>query len=233
MSLSIEETLARAPGAIQDFEKKMASAPYEEKGVLFSEIFFLSAAVASLKPARIFESGRARGVSTFLLGVCFSESRIVSIEFDRNSPDVPIATANLRGLNNIECLFGDAQKMLPEMVKPGDIVFIDGPKHHRALRLAFRLLCRQRPAAVFIHDCFEGSCERDFLKSGIPGVFFSDDPRFVELCRHLDEKCWSLRKGLASDEFQVPYVSHGRPSSYGPAQFGGEGSHITRLIDTP
>ena len=106
--------------------------------------------------------------------------------------------------------------MLPELVKPGDLVFIDGPKHHRALRLAFALLNHQKPAAVFIHDCYEGSCERDFLKSGVPGVFFSDDPRFVERVWHLDEKCWALREKLSTDEFRVPYVSHGKPSSYGP-----------------
>ncbi len=216
MSATLDNTLANAPAALQEFERRAAQAPYEEKGVLFSEVFFLHAAVAPLQPRRVFESGRARGVSTYLLGACFPESEIVSIEFDRTSPDVAIAAANLRQSENVQCLFGDAQQMLPTIVKPGDVVVIDGPKHFRALRLAFRLLCQQKPAAVFIHDCFLGSCERTFLAKGVPGVFFSDDAEFVRRYRHLDEKCWALRKDLASDEFRVPYVCQGQSSSYGP-----------------
>ena len=216
MTLTIDNVLANAPAALQEFERRTAQAPYEEKGVLFSEIFFLQAAVGYLQPRRICESGRARGVSTYLLGVCFPEAEIVSIEYDRMSPDVAIAAANLRQSKNVQCLFGDAQQMLPEIVKPGDVVVIDGPKHFRALRLAFRLLCQRQPAAVFIHDCFQGSCERTFLEKGVPGVFFSDDAGFVRLYCHLDEKCWALRKGLASEEFPVPYACQGRSSSYGP-----------------
>ena len=216
MNVTIHNVLANAPAALDAFKGRTASAPYEEKGVLFSEVFFLQAAVAHLHPRRICESGRARGVSTYLLGVCFPEAEIVSIEYDRTSPDVGIAAANLRHSKNVQCLFGDAQQMLPELVKPGDVVVIDGPKHFRALRLAFRILCQQQPAAVFIHDCFLGSCERNFLQQGVPGVFFSDDAEFVKRYGHLDEKCWALRKDLAGDEFRVPYLCQGRSSSYGP-----------------
>lgn len=216
MNVTLNTALACAPAALQEFERRTVSAPYEEKGVLFSEVFFLHASVVHLKPPRIFESGRARGVSTYLLGVCFPTSEIISIEYDRASPDVAIAAANLRELKNVQCRFGDAQRLLPGEVKPGDVVVVDGPKHFRALRLAFRLLCQQQPAAVFIHDCYQGSCERTFLDKGVPGVFFSDDAEFVRRYRHLDEKCWALRNNLANDEFRVPYICQGRNSSYGP-----------------
>ena len=216
MKVTRETTLANAPLLLSEFERRTAAAPYEEKGVLFSEVFFLMAAVAQLKPTRLFESGRARGVSTYWLGACFPDSEIVSIEYDPTSRDVAFAAANLHASKNVQCLFGDAQKLLPTLVKPGDVVVIDGPKHFRALRLAFRLLCQHQPSAVFIHDCFQGSCERTFLERGIPGVFFSDDAEFVQRYRGLDEPCWALRKDLVSDEFRVPYVSHGSTSSYGP-----------------
>lgn len=214
--ISQEKAMAAAPELLARFKSAVASAPYEDKGVLFSEMFFLLASVAHLKPKRIFESGRARGVSTFLLGACFPESQIVSVEFDAKSKDVPIAAVNLQSTNNVECLFGDAQKILPERVRKGDVVVIDGPKHFRALRLAFRLLRDQRPAAVLIHDCHLGSCERDFLSAHVPTAFYSDDAAFVERYRELDSKCWELRKGLGCEDFPVPGQFRGQTSSYGP-----------------
>lgn len=214
--VSLAQTMAAAPPLLPQFERAAAQAPYEDKGVLFSEMFFVLAAVAHLRPARIFESGRARGVSTWLLGNCFPESQIVSVEFDAQSADVPIAKRHLQGLKNVECLFGDAQKLLPERVQAGDVVLIDGPKHFRALRLAFRLLRERRPAAVFIHDCHLGSCERDFLAPHVPGTFYSDDAAYVAGYRHLDDKCWDLRKGLGTGDFPSPGLFRGLASSYGP-----------------
>ena len=214
--LGLEQTLTAAPELLPRFERAVGDAPYEDKGVLFSEMFFLLASVAHLRPQRIFESGRARGVSTYLLGACFPESQIVSVEFDAQSSDVPVAAANLRGMKHIECLFGDAQRLLPARVGAGDGVVIDGPKHFRALRLAFRLLRDQQPGAVFIHDCHLGSCERGFLAPNVPTAFYSDQQMFVDRYRDLDSKCWALRKNLGSEDFPVPYQFRGKPSSYGP-----------------
>lgn len=215
-TVSLNQTMAAAPVLLPQFERAAAQAPYEDKGVLFSEMFFVLASVAHLRPARVFESGRARGVSTWLLGACFPESQIVSVEFDEQSPDVPVARSHLQGVKNVECIFGDAQKLLPTRVQEGDVVLIDGPKHFRALRLAFRLLAEQRPAAVFIHDCHLGSCERDFLALHVPGAFYSDDAAYVTSHRHLDNKCWDLRKNFGSGDFPSPGLFRGRPSSYGP-----------------
>jgi hypothetical protein len=84
------------------------------------------------------------------------------------------------------------------------------------LRLAFRLLRQKKPAAVFIHDCFKGSCERDFLEANVKEVFYSDDVAFVEQFGFLDAPCWKLRCEIKTDEFSEPYLSHGKRSSYGP-----------------
>jgi len=214
--LGLDQTLAAAPELLPAFQPVAAAAPYEDKGVLFSEMFFVLASVAHLRPRRIFESGRARGVSTCLLGQGIPGCQIVSVECDAQSPVVPVAAANLSGMKHVECLFGDAQRLLPARVQPGDVVVIDGPKHFRALRLALRLLRDQRPAAVFIHDCHLGSVERDFLGPHVPTAFYSDQSTFVDRYRFLDEKCWALRKQLGSDDFPFPGQFRGKPSSYGP-----------------
>ena len=213
---SLAQTMRAAPEQLARFERAAATAPYEDKGVLFSEMLFVLAAVAHLRQGRLFESGRARGVSTSLLGRCFPDAQIVSVEFDAHSPDVPVAAAHLQAVKNVDCLFGDAQQLLPARVREGDIVLIDGPKHHRALRLAFRLLRDQRPAAVFIHDAHLGSCERDFLTRHVPTAFYSDHLEFVARYRHLDGPCWELRKHLGSEDFPVPGQFRGQASSYGP-----------------
>ena len=216
MISGIKSTVESAQTLLPTFQARTMSAPYENKGVLFSEVLFVCAALPAAEPQRLFESGRACGVSTYLLSVCFPSSKIVSIEFDPQSPDVEVAARNLRDRKNVECLFGDARQLLPELVREGDVVVIDGPKHFRALRLALRLLRHCGPMAVFIHDCFQGSPERDFLSGNPTGAFFSDDEAFVRSFAFLDAPCWELRRGLETVEFSEPYLSHGIRSSYGP-----------------
>src|SRR5262245_9041509 len=59
-----EDTLAEAARRVREFEHTVTAAPYEAKGVFFSEIFFVLAAAGNPPPRTVFESGRARGVST-------------------------------------------------------------------------------------------------------------------------------------------------------------------------
>ncbi|HVR36373.1 MAG TPA: hypothetical protein VMS21_11045 [Methylomirabilota bacterium] len=211
-----EDTLATAARGLREFEALMREAPYEAKGVLFSEMLFVRAAAGNLQPRTVFESGRAGGVSTFLLSRCFPEKPVVSIELNADSPDVELAARNLRGLTNVQCLFGDARRLLLDRVQPGDLVIIDGPKHHRALRLALRLLWRRRPAAVFIHDCYRGSIERRLLETRVPGCLFSDSEEFVERYRGLDAKCWEAIDQLLREGGRVPHLETGKGGSYGP-----------------
>ena len=52
-------------------------------GIWESEMFLFYAAVKPFAPKQILESGRARGKSTLILAHCFSEARIVSVEYER------------------------------------------------------------------------------------------------------------------------------------------------------
>jgi hypothetical protein len=139
-----------------------------------------------LRPARIVESGRARAQSTLVLSKLFPQAAIVSLESDAASPDVAIAAERLRDCDNVECRFGDSLALLPEMVRPGDVVLIDGPKDFRALKLAFRLLRGGQASVVFVHDLWLGSPAREFIERHLPSVLLSDEPRWVERYAMLD-----------------------------------------------
>jgi len=209
-------TLARAEGLVEDFERRVAGVPYEAKGVRFSEMFFVFATAAGLAPKQILESGRARGQSTHVLGLCFPDSRIISLEDDLDSPDVPVAEERLRDVPNVCLLYGDAQTVLVELVHPGDVVVIDGPKGFAAVCLALRLLRTGKPRLVFVHDCYQGRPERPFLERYLPGAFYSDHVEFVKRYACLDARCWETMEagGLAGWR---PYDYQGKKQmSYGP-----------------
>ena len=197
MELSIERTLANAPGLIARFEQLVAPIPRPRKGVLSSEMFFLYCAVQQLRPGQIVESGRAQAQSTLILSLCFPDVPIVSIERDPDSEDVPIAAARLAERPNVTCLFGDARALMPRLVRPGDVVLIDGPKDFRALKLAARLLRRCEPAVAFIHDCFPQRPVRRFIERHVPHAFFADAAGFVAQYGHLDRDEAGASKGLA------------------------------------
>ncbi len=209
--------LESAPAWVADFGAAIADAGYEEKGILFSEMFFVAAAVMTAGvPGRILESGRARGQSTYLLGRCFPGSHVVSIEFDGASADAPVAERRLKPLRNVELLYGDSLAMLPDRVRLGDVVVIDGPKDFRGLRLALRVLRTGRPSLVFMHDVYRGSPVRPFLERCLPEAFYSDAPAFVAAYRSLDEPCWKAirEQGIAGWQ---PYRFEGcAQASYGP-----------------
>jgi hypothetical protein len=177
--LGITETLRSASEVLPRFQEIVRELKYERRGVCNTEMFFVYATAAPLKPKQILESGRARGQSTFVLGRCFSETRVISVELDSNSPDSPFAEARLKELPNVTCLYGDSRKLLPEHLNDQDVVVIDGPKGFRALRLAFNLLRTGRPQAVFLHDFAQGKAERRFLERNLPDAFFSDHPDFT------------------------------------------------------
>jgi predicted O-methyltransferase YrrM len=159
---------------------------HEPKGIRRSELFFFYALTAPKNPARIVESGRARAQSTLVLSRLFPEASIVSLESDSQSPDTAVAAEKLRGCRNVECRFGDSLDLLLQMVEPGDVVLIDGPKDFRALKLAFRLLRNGRAAVVFVHDLWLGCPARHFVDRHLPSALLSDEPRWVERYAMLD-----------------------------------------------
>src|SRR2546423_4608328 len=121
-------------------------------GIWESEMFLFYAAVNPFAPKQILESGRARGKSTLILARCFPESRIVSIEYERQSENAPAAEAKLKAEANVDLLYGDSRQILPQRLQAGDAVLIDGPKDFRAIKLAVDLLRTRKPCVVFVHD---------------------------------------------------------------------------------
>lgn len=156
------------------FARRLSGIPYEHKGILYSEMFFLWLCTRKNKPGRVIESGRARGQSTLVLARIFPDAEIISIEHDKNSPDVAIAEERLREYKNVQLLFGDATKLLPAMVRQGDVVLIDGPKGFRGVRLAIQLLGSGKVDQVFLHDTTVHTPEREFLERYLPDSLYSD-----------------------------------------------------------
>ena len=108
----------------------------------------------------------------------FSRSRIISVEYDRQSENAAAAETKLKPCSNVELLYGDSREILPERLQTGDAVLIDGPKDFRALKLAVDLLRTGKPCAVFVHDFPPNSPQRKFVERNWPNAFFGDDPLF-------------------------------------------------------
>ena len=215
--LGLDHILEAAPRHLERYRELTAPLAHVEKGIRRSELFFLYAAVADEPPARIVESGRARAQSTLVLSSLFPEAEIVSIESDAQSPDVAIAAERLRERRNVECLFGDSRVLLPEVVRAGDVVLIDGPKDFRAVKLALQLLAAGKPRAVFVHDLWEGSLARPFVERWLPWVFFSDAPDWLRAYIVLDFK--RRRIPAVPDARRIVYGATMGCFPAGPANF--------------
>lgn len=214
--ITLAHTFTNADKIITEYEKQINNIPYEEKGMLFSELLFLLAAIASLKPKQVIESGRARGQSTYILGLCIPESKVISIERSNTSPDARIAESRLKDITNVYVLYGDARVLIPALVQLGDIVIIDGPKGFRAIRLALRLLQTGKPACVFVHDLYKGLPERRFINQNIPDAFFSDDEQFIDRFAHLDKICWETINSNNLSGWQPHHFNGAEQKSRGP-----------------
>lgn len=213
MTGSSEETARR----LAVFQETTRGLSYEPRGVLFSEIYFIRQHVPHFPVSRIIESGRARGQSTLLFALCFPESEIISVDYEPGTPDAAFAEDRLAAFPKVKLLYGDAFDILPTTVQSGDIVFIDGPKGFRALRLAFMLFRGGfSPAGVFLHDFCKGLPEREFLERRYPGVKFSDDPDFSVVARVLDENCLNRDMDGNGLAWQPHFFNGRRQESYGP-----------------
>lgn len=191
MSLDPANINVAAAESLSAFGSRVAGIPYERKGILYSELFFLYLCARAFTPGRVFESGRARGQSTLVLSAIFPDLQVVSIESDPNSPDVQVAAKRLKGRDNVSLRFGDATRILPAEVREGDVVLIDGPKGFRGLRLALRLLSTGKLTQVFVHDCGLDTEERAFLDANVRGPLYSDSIEFARIARVLDAACWA------------------------------------------
>jgi hypothetical protein len=180
VSLTKFTVVDRAEDLLPDYQQIIANISPEAGfgGIWESEMFLFYAAVKPLAPKQILESGRARGKSTLILARCFPESRIVSVEYERESENAPAAEAKLKNEANVDLLYGDSREILPQRLQDGDAILIDGPKDFRALKLAADLLRTNKPCAVFVHDFPPGSPQRKFVERNFPNAFFGDDPLF-------------------------------------------------------
>jgi hypothetical protein len=216
MACTIEKIRASTAECLEPFSEIMDGVSYEDKGVLFSEVFFIYAALQDNPPKRIIESGRARGQSTLCLSLCFPDAEIVSLEFDPDTPDVPVAAERLSDRPNVRLEFGDAREKVLQWVEADDVIMIDGPKDFPAVQLAFELLQTGKPEMAFIHDCHQASRIRNFLESKYPACFFSDDEAFVELTRHLDDQCWDDMESMDDQIWRPGKFCDTDSKSYGP-----------------
>jgi predicted O-methyltransferase YrrM len=213
--LSKAAVLERADDLLPKYQEAIANIPPEAGfgGIWESEMFLFYAAVQPCAPKQILESGRARGKSTLILARCFPEARIISVEFESHSPNAAAAEAKLKPCQNVELLYGDSRKILPQRLQSGDAVLIDGPKGFRALKLALQLLRTGKPCAVFIHDFPPNSPWRKFLERNWPGAFFGDDPtfqRFQALDSERDPRTDGRRRGYGV----FACLSSGLPAPY-------------------
>jgi hypothetical protein len=89
----------------------------------------------------IVESGRAEGYSTQVLGEYAdrTETRVVSIDWDRDSAQARECLERLACYRRLECRVGDALKLIPAVARglPAPIaLLLDGPKEHQANRVS-------------------------------------------------------------------------------------------------
>jgi len=57
-TIDLAKILLRVPEVVGEFERLICDIPYEDKGVLFSEMFLVYVAVCGNRPARIVEAGQ-------------------------------------------------------------------------------------------------------------------------------------------------------------------------------
>jgi hypothetical protein len=164
-------------------------APYERGGILYSEILFLSLCLEGTSFNRIIESGTSRGQSTLLLSTIFPDKEIISVEINIDDNHA-FAIERCRGKANVTFLAGDSRILLPDLVRPDDVVVIDGPKGWSALYLALKLLAQNRPSHVFIHDVKlndRRKALRRFIQRNLPESSFSDALSYAQTVSILDQ----------------------------------------------
>ena len=157
------------------------------RGILKSEAFFARCLIGDSKPSQIIESGRAQGQSTLLLAKSMPHLKIISLEREYNHNDSQIAIDRLNGEKNVNCLFGDSRKIIPHLALDGDVVIIDGPKDMDALLLLLRICQKTNVSRALIHDAYQGSLLRSWLKSFRKNLLYSDDPQFLVKYCHIDK----------------------------------------------
>ena len=87
-TFDLDRTLVGGPELLPRFRSIVDGIDDVPRGVLVSEIFFIVATLGAFRPRQIIESGRAMGQSTLLLGRCFPDTSVLSIEYDADHPEL-------------------------------------------------------------------------------------------------------------------------------------------------
>ena len=168
------------------FEKEIRNVDLEARGMLPSEVLLIYSVAKELGIKQIYESGRARGYSTYVLAKTLPKIPITSIDFDKHSKDTRYAKKRLAEFENVELTHGNAMKILPEMISQKSVVVIDSPKGEMALVLAANLLKNAKVKAVFIHDLSRDLFERTIAQQLFPGAYHTDNKKHVKEFSDLD-----------------------------------------------
>jgi hypothetical protein len=204
---------------VEEFKSILGDNPrFEYKGIFFSEMLSIYSIIKEYKIGYIIESGRARGQSTEILCKIAKiiDIKVLSIEFDRNSPDVKIAEERLREFKRVLSLqFGDSNSIISNFRKPSinTLVLIDGPKGLKALELAIKCFQLDEVKFVAIHDSHRGASNlRPIIEKCFPSFHCTtDDYEFVDQFSFLDEACWEETANHHSNA--SPYNQNGKDRS--------------------
>ena len=204
---------------------------YEDRGIYNSELVLICSLMKLSELNNIFESGRARGHSTYVLSEFLKDqvnSKVVSVDFERNI-DTDFSEGRLAPYTKTKLRYGHANVLLKEIVEteiPKDLgyaVLLDGPKSINAIYLAARLIrSRHCPSIIFIHDMrrYEGgekpSFHRFLCQTLFDRVFFSDDFEISPEVFSADRSVF-IQKESGRHNSNEPYVKNFLPTgSYGP-----------------
>lgn len=172
----------------------IAAEPYEERGIIHSEMALILHAIAGKGIQRVIESGRARGQSTYLLAKYLPDVSIHSIELRDGHPDETFAKARLSGFKNVTLHYGSGVDLVPQLAfdtNARTAILLDGPKGAAAVSILEE--CFKLPNVIigFIHDMRrldhgQPSPHRAVAVERLPRHKFSDDPAIVAASAWID-----------------------------------------------
>lgn len=204
---------------LSSFKNSLDGLSYEKGGIFNSEMLLIISLIKHFGVKLIIESGRARGQSTRVIAENFKNSdyKIFSIEYNKYSPDVRISNGKLKKYTNVNLLFGDSFKILPNLITDDCCVLIDGPKRVAAIQLGIEALKNPKVKAVFIHDLYKDSPHRKVVERIFKNYFFTDNKNYVNTFKHLDLNCWIEQRNYRETKSIGPY-RRGKKTfkSYGP-----------------
>ena len=197
--------------------------PYEERGILTSEMLAVCAVCDELEVDVIVESGRCRGQSTLTLARYFEgrKTRIISFELERDE-NATFAEQRLAGFPHVDLRYGDSMKEISGLLVTLGFervaVLLDGPKGIVAVRFLQSLFQIHSNVVVgFIHDMRRETPQRALLESDHSRSFFTDDANYVERYGDFDALCQPALDAPITIDTWRPFRKGEDPiPSYGP-----------------